>query len=203
MLEGMALSPKIQLFVKEYLVDRNATRAAKAAGYSAKSAHAQGCRLLKNAEVQAEIKKHEAAQDTAFKRRAQAQGLTKDRWLRELQRIAFANIDDFVTIEDVEMPQGESGKTYTVTQVRAVATKSRRRSFGAAVKKISETKNGIGIELHSKQSALDTLGKAMGWLKEDAINLNLPQVDSVQVRLTLPANGREAPNALQPPDKKK
>jgi phage terminase small subunit len=40
-----------QLFVAEYLVDLNATRAAIAAGYSERTAYSQGQRLLNNVEV--------------------------------------------------------------------------------------------------------------------------------------------------------
>lgn len=46
-----ALSEKQQTFVREYLVDLNATQAALRAGYSAKTAYSQGQRLLKNVEV--------------------------------------------------------------------------------------------------------------------------------------------------------
>lgn len=40
------MTPKQQSFVREYLVDRNATQAAIRAGYSAKTANQQGPRLL-------------------------------------------------------------------------------------------------------------------------------------------------------------
>ncbi|HEX2334937.1 MAG TPA: terminase small subunit [Hyphomicrobiaceae bacterium] len=44
-----ALTPKKQKrFCQEYLVDLNATGAARWAGYSAKTAHGQGPRLLAN-----------------------------------------------------------------------------------------------------------------------------------------------------------
>ena len=48
----MALNPKQAAFVREYLRSGNATESAKAAGYSAKTAYAQGSRLLKGVEVQ-------------------------------------------------------------------------------------------------------------------------------------------------------
>src|ERR1017187_4042453 len=51
------LNEKQQIFVREYLLDRNATRAAIAAGYSQKTAYSAGPRLLKNVEIQAEIAK--------------------------------------------------------------------------------------------------------------------------------------------------
>lgn len=49
------LTPKQQRFVKEYLVDLNATQAAIRAGYSAKTAESAGSRLLRNVKVQAAI----------------------------------------------------------------------------------------------------------------------------------------------------
>jgi phage terminase small subunit len=42
----LALNPKQQAFVREYLVDLNATQAAIRVGYSAKTAKQQGSRLL-------------------------------------------------------------------------------------------------------------------------------------------------------------
>jgi len=49
------LNTKQQIFAREYLVDRNATRAAIAAGYKEKTAAQAGSRLLKNVKVQAHI----------------------------------------------------------------------------------------------------------------------------------------------------
>lgn len=51
------LSPKQEKFVDEYLLDLNATQAAIRAGYSKRSAGAQGCELLKNPKVAAEVEK--------------------------------------------------------------------------------------------------------------------------------------------------
>lgn len=48
---------KRSIFISEYLKDFNATRAAKAAGYSEKSAYELGSKLLKNVEIQDEIVK--------------------------------------------------------------------------------------------------------------------------------------------------
>lgn len=48
-------------FVDEYLVDLNASAAAKRAGYSARTAESQGARLLGNVKVAAVIAKAQAA----------------------------------------------------------------------------------------------------------------------------------------------
>jgi phage terminase small subunit len=53
----MALTPKQERFVSEYLIDLNASAAYKRAGYAAKgnSAEVSACRLLRNAQIEAEI----------------------------------------------------------------------------------------------------------------------------------------------------
>lgn len=187
----MALNPKQALFVKEYLVDKNATRAAKSAGYSAKTAGSQGHDLLKNPEIAAEIEKGVNAQLERSRKRAAAKELTKERWLEEVRAIALANMDDYATVEEFEVKNGTRGKKSRIQGVKAVLTKDRSRFKGRAIKKLSETKNGIGIELHSKQAALDTLGKHYGWVREQ-LDLRTPD-GGVQVILTMPSNGREAP----------
>lgn len=54
------LTPKQALFVREYLIDLNATQAAIRAGYSEKTAGQQGERLLKNVEIAEAIEKGKA-----------------------------------------------------------------------------------------------------------------------------------------------
>lgn len=51
----MALTAKQEAFVREYLIDLNATQAAIRAGYSAKTANEQGSRLLANVSVSAAL----------------------------------------------------------------------------------------------------------------------------------------------------
>ena len=51
----MSLTPKQDAFVREYLIDLNATQAAIRAGYSAKTAEQQGSRLLRNVQVAAAL----------------------------------------------------------------------------------------------------------------------------------------------------
>jgi phage terminase small subunit len=75
------LTPKQAIFVAEYQIDFNATRAARAAGFEASSAHVTGARLLKNAKVAAAISDGQA-------RRAEKLGFTAERWDRELAKLA-------------------------------------------------------------------------------------------------------------------
>jgi len=65
------LTPKQQMFVKEYLIDLNATQAAIRAGYSKKTANEQGARLLVNVSIATKIK--EALEKRADKTELTAQ----------------------------------------------------------------------------------------------------------------------------------
>lgn len=76
------LSKKQERFVREYVIDLNATRACVAAGYSKNGASVQGTRLLANANVAAEIAKLTAKTCAKLE-------ITAERVLQELARLAF------------------------------------------------------------------------------------------------------------------
>jgi phage terminase small subunit len=67
----MAITPKRQRFVEEYLVDLNATRAAIRAGYSPRTANREGARLLSNAVIAEAISERQ-------KRREERTEVTQD-----------------------------------------------------------------------------------------------------------------------------
>lgn len=69
-------------FIKEYLKDQNATRAAIAAGYSAKTAKAQGSRLLTKVDIRSQI---EQKNDEVNKKL----DVTVERVKLELARLAY------------------------------------------------------------------------------------------------------------------
>lgn len=81
----MALPAKQRIFVREYLIDKNATRAAKAAGYSKKTAQEQGSRLLSNAMVKRAIA---AAVGPVL----QKLDITAERVIAKLGEIAFTEL---------------------------------------------------------------------------------------------------------------
>ncbi len=66
----------------EYLIDLNATQAAKRAGYSEKTAYSQGQRLLKDVEIQATIAE-------ARQKLAESAGISAERVLQEYARLGF------------------------------------------------------------------------------------------------------------------
>src|SRR5215471_13232656 len=75
-------------FAKEYLKDKNATRAAKAAGYSEKSAHVLGCRLLKDPNVRSQI-------ESLLEKVNAKLDISVERVIRELARLAFFDSLEF------------------------------------------------------------------------------------------------------------
>ncbi|MEW7854788.1 terminase small subunit [Pseudomonas chlororaphis] len=81
----MALTAKQQRFVDEYLKDLNGTQAAIRAGYSAKSAAVIAAENLIKPNVQVAISE-------GMQQRSSRTGITADRVLQELGRLAFLDI---------------------------------------------------------------------------------------------------------------
>ena len=84
---------KRSLFVREYLVDRNGTRAAIAAGYAPRSASVTSCRLLRNAKVRAELSQ-------VTEQRLERLEVTADAVIQELAKVAFANMKDYLSVRE-------------------------------------------------------------------------------------------------------
>lgn len=76
----MALTPKQERFVAEYLIDLNATQAAARAGYSARTAEQQGHQLLKKTLVAQAIQK-------AMQKRSERVERNADDVLRDIQAV--------------------------------------------------------------------------------------------------------------------
>jgi phage terminase small subunit len=81
------LTPKQERFVSEYLLDLNATQAAIRAGYSERTARAQGQRLLTNVDVAAALSKAKTDRSTRTK-------IDADWLLRRLADEAEADVAD-------------------------------------------------------------------------------------------------------------
>jgi phage terminase small subunit len=75
------LTDKQKLFIKEYLVDMNASAAMRRAGYTSKNPDVDASKLLVNPSVKAEI-------DKAIKERADKTGITAEWVLKSLQEVA-------------------------------------------------------------------------------------------------------------------
>lgn len=90
----MALTAKQQRFVEEYLIDLNATRAYKAAGYSVKSDNAaavEGHKLLRNPKIASEVQK-------AMDERSERTEITADMVLRRWYDLAMADPNELIQL---------------------------------------------------------------------------------------------------------
>lgn len=143
----MALNEKQRQFVQEYLVDLNATQAAKRAGYSERTAYSQGQRLLKHDEIQAAIQEARKAQQERTE-------ITADRVLQEYARVAFF---------DPRKLFGVDGKPRDVTDL------DQETAAALAALDVLESFEGgefVGYvkkyRMASKLHALDALAKHLG-----------------------------------------
>lgn len=136
----MPLTPKQERFCQEYIIDLNATRAAKDAGYSEMTADVQGPRLLGNVTVDARIKELQAV-------RATRTGITQDRVLQEYERLALFDIrkiyNDDGTLKRVSELDDDTAAA--VVSVKALAN--------------METE----YRLADKRAALDSICKLQGY----------------------------------------
>jgi phage terminase small subunit len=101
----MILTPKQQRFVDEYLIDLNATKAAIRAGYSAKTAHSQGERLLRHVEVSAAI-------SAAKKARAERAEVDADYVLKRMIEIDQMDVLDIMDDDMAIKPVSEWPKVW-------------------------------------------------------------------------------------------
>lgn len=158
------LTAKQRAFVREYLIDLNATQAAIRAGYAASGAGVEGARLLKNAKI-------EAAIANAMKNRSERTEITADMVLKELAKIGFSDIRKAIKwhshlINEEDNPDGGDVaviKTIVTNQVELVASEDLDDETAAAIAEISQnTSGGIKLKLHDKKSALVDIGKHLG-----------------------------------------
>ena len=148
------LTNKQKMFVREYLIDLNATRAAIRAGYSQKRASELGYQLLQKTTVQAAIQ-------SSMDKRAQRTQITQDKVLKELARLGFANMSNYVKWG----PGGvtlKSSDELTEDETAAVAEVSET---------VTESGSTIRFKLHDKKGTLELIGRHLK-LFNDKLDIN-------------------------------
>jgi phage terminase small subunit len=140
----VTLSNKQRAFVEHYLMCWNATEAAKRAGYSEKTAYAQGHRLLKNAEVQA-----------ALAERIEGLKAGADEVLLRLASHSRGSMDDFIgSMDRIDIEKARTlGVMHLVKRIKQRTT-TISKSQGEDI----ET-HEIELELYDAQAATVQLGK--------------------------------------------
>ncbi len=144
------LGPQQLRFVEEMLIDPSSvTKAAKRAGYSTYTANESGGRLMMDPRVRRAI---QVAQDT----RAEAIGISKERVLQELAKVAFAQLGEQVKLtDDGDIDMGSLKNT--ISEVAISATSGRNKSKTTTVKT---------VKMADKVAALVKLGQHLGMFKE-------------------------------------
>lgn len=146
-------------FVNEYFRTGSGTKAAIAAGYSERSAHAQACRLLKCADVREEL--------TRLRAEAAARvQVDTDYLLSKFRAIAEADLKDFLEFRKVN----RTIKIFLRSDIGEMNT--------AVIKRISQgPKGALKIELHDKENALIQLGRHIGFFNDElTIKTNLEKL---------------------------
>lgn len=141
----MKLTAKQKRFVDEYLVDLNATQAAIRAGYSAKRADAIGYENLRKPVIAAAIGEMQM-------KRAERTGITQDRVLNELARVAFGDPRKV-------MSWGPRG----VTLINSTTlTDDEAAMVSEASETITAGGGSVKLKLNDKLRALEMLGRHLG-----------------------------------------
>lgn len=149
----MALTPKQQRFVEEYIIDLNATQAAIRAGYSERTAESAASRLLRNVKVATAVAEAKAA------RSARTQ-ITQDRVLEELARIGFSDaLRHYVMGDDGRLCLADDAPEGASAAVSSVKRKVRTYTDADGNE---ETTTEVDFKLWDKNTALANLGKHLG-----------------------------------------
>ena len=166
----MALTPKQERFVGEYLKDLNATQAAIRAGYSPSSAAEIGYENLRKPQIATAISE-------AFKARAERTRVEGDRVVLELARVGFSDIREIAS-------WGEGGFAYKASDE---LTDEAAATIAAITETVTRTRNGgkrrtPTIKLHDKLRSLELLGRHLG-IFTDRINMSFLPADGFVIRL--------------------
>ena len=143
------MTAKQRRFVEEYLIDLNATQAAIRAGYKVESAQQIGSENLSKLVIRKAIERAMAEQ-------SKRTGVTADRVIRELARIAFVNPNDVIDTRIGGIRRDATPDD--LAAVQAVKVKEMELDTGSSVER--------EVRLNDKLRALELLGKHLGMFKD-------------------------------------
>jgi len=161
--EGKQLSPRERRFVEEYLVDLNAGKAAIRSGYPGTAPRNYAQRCLNKPRVAEAIR-------VAMAARSERTRVDADRVIRELERIAFADIRKYTAAD---------GAGFGLKQIAELSDDE-----AAAVVELSAgTKKGaFKLKLHDKKKALDALARHTGVFAPRRKQTENPRATAERVR---------------------
>lgn len=155
--EARGLTALQAAFVNHYVVEKNATEAAKKAGYSEKTASQLGYQLLQIPSVRAAISE-------VFSRQNERLELRADRVLLELKRLAFGRLKDVAEYSDntIELLSSQNLDDDAAALMKSI-TISRSESSGESG---DSTSYSLSFAMHDKTKALEMLAKHFKLLTE-------------------------------------
>lgn len=163
MAKAKTLTGKQKLFVAEYLIDLNATRAAIAAGYSKKSANQIGSELLGKTAVRAAI-------EARNQKRLDKLDISAEKVLQEIALLGFANMADYIQIDNNGNAYVDLSKL-TREQAAAIQEIKVDESAGGAGDGERERVKRTTFKLADKGLNLERLGRHLK-LFTDKVELN-------------------------------
>lgn len=154
-------------FAQELAKGKSATEAYKAAGYEGDRTAAS--RLSTNVNIQERVRE-------ILARGAERAAITEEMVLRELGKIAFADIRKAVrwgkspidTTSENASPNGLG-----LYPVELVPSELIDDDTAGAVAEVSLTQNGVKIKMHDKKAALVDIGKHLGMFVDRTENINI------------------------------
>jgi len=163
-----SLNRRQKLFVQEYLIDLNATKAMIRAGYKEKWAAANVDKILKNTEIQAAI-------TTAMADRSKRTEITQDMVVKELALIGFADMADFVKIDESGMVQALPLDTLAEGKSRIIKKVREKRVIKSTAEGDTVLDATFEFELCDKVKSLENLGRHLGiFIEKREIDLKQP-----------------------------
>lgn len=163
------MTPKRKRFVQEYLVDLNAAKAYRRAGFKGNDnvCAVEGHRLLSIPNVAAAVR-------AGMEKRAVRTEITQDRVLAELAKIGFADMRKLLRWTgnlpkmDVSVAEETGEVEISVANfVQLFDSDDLDDDIAACIAEISQTREGVlKVKLHDKQAALVSIGRHLGMFKD-------------------------------------
>lgn len=143
-----------QAFIEHYVVSKNATDAARKAGYAPNSANVDGPRLLSNAGIRAEI-------DLRLAQQAEKLEITAERVQAEIAKIAFLDMGNYLGPDGLPLSDFSKLPRDHTAAIRSITVEEFKdgRSDKREVRRLKFT-------LGDKEKALEMLAKRFGMLVE-------------------------------------
>jgi phage terminase small subunit len=165
--EKKPLTEKQELFCQAYLIDFNATKAAKEAGYSSDTAYSIGWENLKKPEIQARISELRAEIGKSF-------NITRERIAQELDLIAFGDTKKLFDENGVlKSPEKWSNEGRIISSYEESITEFGTEETGG-------TKTTKKVRQWEKTKAIEALCKLMGYNAPDKQAFTDPDGNAVQ-----------------------